>query len=186
MVSMLAGCNSCGGAETGVNANANNTTIVVPKADNSNNPYGSNANSKIVPYNGAENINGNPTLDNSKVTVVDTTKLKPSIQARPLPENSEMTTVMNSKGQVIETRTFKDNPYISKIERVTVTPKDVTTKVYLKNGAVKDLPGDKVKDFRIIATSTVLQIIGFRYPTQGAPKGKTKEEMLKEQGSKQP
>jgi hypothetical protein len=180
----LSGCGSCSDAGGNLNTNANNATIVVPKADNTNNPYGSNANSKLVPYNGSENLNGNPTLDNSKITVVDTSKVKPTITTRPLPEDSELSTVMNSKGNVIETRTFKNNPYISKLERVTVTPKDVSLKLYLKNGTVRELPADKVKDFRIVATGTLLDIIGFKYPKDSAPKAKSKEELMKEQGLK--
>jgi hypothetical protein len=184
VAAVFTGCNSCGAATDENNASSNNATVIVPKEDNTNNPYASNANSKIVPYNGTENLNGNPTLDNSKVTVVDTSNVKPTIRTRPLPEDSELSTVMNSKGHVVETRTFKNNPYISKLEKVTVTPKDVSLKLYLKNGSVKELPIDKVKDFRVIATGTLLEMIGFKYPPDSGPKAKSKEELMKEQGMK--
>ena len=179
---LMSACSSSSDVPESANSNLGNTTVVVPKADNSKNPYGTNANSKVVPYNGSENLKGNPTLDNSRVTVVDTKNVKPTIPTRQLPENSVLTTEMNSKGHVIETRTFNGDQLVKKIEKITVTPKDVTIKVYLKNGKVKTLPDGKIRDFRIATVGQILEAAGEKIPVpQGSP-GKSKEQMLKETG----
>lgn len=184
-VLVASGCTSGEETPEAANANSANTTIVVPKQDNSKNPYGSNANSKMVPYNGSGNTNGNPTLDNSKMTVVDTTrKAKPTVPTKDLPENSFITTEMNAKGYVIETRTFRGDQAIKKVERITVTPKNVTTKVYLKNGKVKDLPADKLRDFRIATVGQILEAVGEKLPAPNGTPVRTKEQTKKERESK--
>lgn len=181
---LMSGCSSCNDVAEQTNSNQNNATIVVPKEDNSKNPYGANGNTKVVPYNGNTNLNGNPTLDNSKVTVVDTKNVKPSVPSRPLPENSVLTTEMNAKGYVIETRTFKGDQLVRKIERITVTPKEVTVKVYLRNGKVKTLPDGKLRDFRIATIGQILEAVGEKVPVPTGSPAKSKEQTTNQPGGK--
>lgn len=176
LVTVCSGCASCGDTDAG-NSNTNNVTVIVPeRSENANTPFSSNGNTKMVPYNGAANLNGNSTLDNSKVTVVDTSKVKTENPARPAPENSEIVTEMNAKGHVIETRRFKDNPYLDRLVKTTVTPTQVSLKVYMKSGKVHDLPVDKLADFRIAAVSTILDAVGFKPPVKADPGAGKKEQ----------
>ena len=156
----LGACSACGTSEELSEANA----ITVPKEDSNGNPYNSEGNRKLVPYNGIENIDRNTTLDNSKVTVIDTNKVETTIRSKKMPENSEITTEMNRKGHVIETRKFFDNPYLDKVVKTTITPKNVNLKVHLKNGRVKEIPPESIKDFRIAAVRTFLDAAEFEIP----------------------
>lgn len=179
---VLGGCGSCSEAGTG-GANSENGQVVVPKRDDSASPYNSNGNGNLVPYNGLanSNANGNPTLDNSKVTVVDTSNVKNTLKARKLPENSELTTIMNSKGHVVETRTFVNNEYISKVEKITVNPEDVTLNIHLKKGGVKKVPAGKIKDFRIATVYDLLTSVGITPELKNDPNAPSKEKVLREQ-----
>lgn len=183
---VLGGCGSCGQDPQDGNSNLENADVLVPKRDDNGNPFNTNGNANMVPYNGLanSNFNGNPTLDNSNITVIDTSKVKNTMKGKKLPENSELETKMNSKGHVIETRTFLDNEFISKVEKVTVTPKDVTLKVYLKKGGVKEVSLDKISDFRIATVASLLEAAGVKTEPKNDPNEKTKEQILKERMQK--
>ena len=64
----------------------------------------------------------------------------------PAPDNSEVTSSMNDKGQMLETRTFKNNPTLAKIERLYVELDKPIITAYLKNGKKADLTGVKLDD----------------------------------------
>lgn len=183
---ILGGCGSCGENPQGGNANTGNGNLVVPTRDDNGNPYNTSGNANMVPYNGLDNtnLNGNPTLDNSKVTVIDTSQAKNTMKGKKLPENSELETIMNRQGHVIETRTFLDNEYISKVEKVTVTPKDITLKVYLKKGGVKEVSLEKIRDFRIATVGSLLEAAGVKMENKPDPSQKTKEQILRERMQK--
>jgi hypothetical protein len=102
----------------------------------------------------------------------------------PAPDNSEMLTVLNEKG-VIETRTFKGNPLLAKVERTTVG-RNVQLKVYLKNGKVIAVPAEKIGNFPTDSAQQILQAAGLAAaasPVQNAGTGAatgTKTEETKE------
>lgn len=54
--------------------------------------------------------------------------------AAPAPDNSEVFSEMNAKGQPMETRVFKKHPQLAKIERLYVTAENPTITIYLKSG----------------------------------------------------
>ena len=122
-----------------------------------------NANTQLIPYPGTENVRSNPSENsNIKVTTPETTQLKPANPAMPAPDNSEIVMSLNEKGAV-ETRTFKANPVLAKIERTTAG-REVQLKVFLKNGKVIALPADKIKNFAAVSATEILQAAGIEPP----------------------
>src|SRR2546429_6588333 len=59
------------------------------------------------------------------------------------PDNSEITTTTDSNGTRTETRTFRDNPRVSKVV-VTTSNGQRKTKVYSSSGEERDLKTDTV------------------------------------------
>ncbi len=141
--------------EAAATANSNSLSVVPENGDSA---------AKLVPYNGVPNTNSNPTLGNQKVEVIDTTKLKPAPMTKVLPENSELATYMDKTGRVIETRTFKSDRQLNKVEKITRTPSDTTTKVFLKNGKVIEIPEGKLADFRTASIASILEAAGVASP----------------------
>lgn len=137
---------------------------MVPTENANGNPYNTEGNRRLVPYNGIENVNSDTTLDNSRVTVIDTNKVDTNIRSTNLPENSQITTVMNKQGHVIETRNFFDNKFLDKVVKTTVNPKNVKIEVYLKDGNVKEIDPADLKDFRMAGVATILKAAGYEYP----------------------
>ncbi len=181
-VALLGACSSCD-STTETNP-GNSDQAMVPKEDNNGNPYAVNGERKIVPYNGIENVDTNVTLDNSKVKVVDTKSVDTTIRKKKMPENSEMTTEMNKQGHVLETRTFIDNQFLDKIVKTTINPKNVTLKIYFKDGEVKEIPPEALGNFRIAAVGTIMKAAGREIPAdKNAP---TKSEVMKKRAGGNP
>src|ERR1700682_2803144 len=61
------------------------------------------------------------------------------------PDNSEVTTTTDSKGVKTETRTFKNNPRVSKVV-VTTSNGNRTVKVYSPSGEEKDVSKSESPD----------------------------------------
>ena len=174
----LNGCSSCNESpSTNTEANATTKVITPKRATNVSVPGNANANNPPKPYPGMK-PGENPTLDNSKVRVIDTNRAAEPPPARKMPDNSEMTTIMNSKGQVVETRRFLNHPQLGKIERITRTPKDVIVKVYLRNGKVLELPDKKIKDYRIDNALQILTAAGVKVEKTIDPNAPTKKDTM--------
>lgn len=155
---LLGGC-----AGTSGENNANAPTANVNRSNQTNGSTISGNNPDLIPYPGTENTNGVPTANSDvKVTKIDPTQIKPTNPAMTAADNSEILTVLNEKGAV-ETRTFKSNPLLAKIERTTVG-KNVQLKVYLKNGKVIDLPAEKIGNFTNDSAQQILQAAGLVAP----------------------
>lgn len=160
-----------------VNINAANAEVVVV----------TNANSQMIPMNGvdANAFNGNSA--NVKVVNPDTSKLPPTLGPRPAPDESEFQTKGRNDGSFAETRTFKNHPQLSKIERVT-NGKDVSLKVYLKNGKAIEVTQEQIPNFRVTAAQDILLAVGIKPKIEAPPaqttKGETKAEE-KDDGGKQ-
>ena len=184
---LLSGCASSCGSAVETNTNGSTNEVIVPKkATNVSVPSNSNGNTKVVPYSGAGNTNGkNPTLDNSKVKVIDTTdtsKIK-APPAKKMPDNSEVSSRSVGKN-FVETRKFIDNKEIDKLERIT-GGKEVKVKVYLKNGKVIDVEEGKIKKYRTDSSAQILEAIGIKQPaTKVENPAKTKEEEMKKASNK--
>ena len=149
---LLSGCASSCGSTVETNSNGATNEVIVPKkATNVSVPTNSNGDTKMVPYSGAGNTNGkNPTMDNSKVKVIDTTdtsKVKPPPKKK-MPGNSEISA--ESVGQTfVETRQFIDNKELDKLVRI-IDGKNIKIKVHLKNGKVIDVDEGKIKNYKIL------------------------------------
>jgi hypothetical protein len=153
----------------------------------SNTPENSPISNAMIPYPGAGNTAGAPPANgNTQIVNIDPKKMKPTNPAVPAADNSEITTVLNEKG-AIETRIFKSNPLLSKIEKVTFG-RDVQIKIYLKNGRVIPVAADKIRSFAADSAEQILQAAGIQSakPAQnanteaatGAKVGDTKESKL--------
>lgn len=60
------------------------------------------------------------------------------------PDDSEIVSAMNKQGQMMETRTFRNNPTIAKVERVYIELDKPVVKVYLKDGKTVDITTVKI------------------------------------------
>jgi hypothetical protein len=129
---------------------------------NAANNAASNSNAGMIPYPGTENTNGIPANVETKVVSVDPKQLTPTNAAMPAADNSEVLIALNEKGAV-ETRTFKSNPLLAKIEKTT-EGRDVRLKVYLKNGKVISLAPEKIKNFTTDSAEQILQAAGIQTP----------------------
>ncbi len=74
------------------------------------------------------------------------------------PDNSEVSSGMNAKGQPVETRFFINHPLLVKVERIDISNRNA--KVYLKNGKVLPLPEDKAGAFLTATAAEILAAVG--------------------------
>jgi hypothetical protein len=163
---LMNACGSCGAAPTGNWNSANsgkNTNVIRPqKAANANGAASNaNANANLRLYPGLEK-GKDPTTDNSKVKVIDTSKLKAKPPVRKMPDNSEMSTVGKPDGSFVESRKFLNHAQLVKIERTIKSAKDITLNVYLRNGKKITLPNDKLKNYRTASAAQILRAAGFK------------------------
>lgn len=77
---------------------------------------------------------------------------------------------MDKSGQAIETRVFHNNPLISKVERIWKGVNDKVVNIYLKNGKVIKVPGDKWPEIKSLPVATFYEAAGVK-PAQPAVKG---------------
>jgi hypothetical protein len=88
----------------------------------------------------------------------------------PAPDNSEYTSSMDKSGQAIEVRTFHDNPLISKVERIWKGVNEKVVNIYLNNGKVVKVPGDKWPDIKSQPVESFYDAAGVK-PPQPVVKG---------------
>ena len=88
------------------------------------------------------NVASNTPLNrlNGKVLQQSNSNEKPKITFIPAPNNSELATIMGSKGEFIQVRNFKSDAQIKSIEQIVTTDK---LKIVLKNGKVLEVTVDK-------------------------------------------
>lgn len=94
-------------------------------------------------------------------------ELKKSTQ--PAPENSEFAAVLTDV--VFERRTFKNHPQLSKVEKITNGAKK-TIKVFLIDGKVIEVPGEKIDFISKASSATILKAAGLSVPATAAKKPK--------------
>lgn len=86
----------------------------------------------------------------------------PKPQFKAAPENSVITTTMNGQGAVVETRIFKNDPQLAKVEMTWNGPKDATFKIFLKNGRSVETKADKIQDLASTPASVLVQMAGVK------------------------
>jgi hypothetical protein len=163
----------CGSSSTNTNANAINVAVTNSNPDNTANvvPYVP-TNGTVIDANAANPANANQ----SEVKVVTPpTNAKP--MTFPAPDNSEYSSTMNSSGQAIETRVFRNNPVINKVERIWKGVDEKTVNIYLKSGKVVKVTGDKWPDIKSQPVESFYEAAGVKPPppvTTGTPVKKEK------------
>ncbi len=133
---------------------------------------------------GKEDIPGFPGTAGKKITVIkpNMSEASSSAPSVPAPDDSEISSVMG-EGMPVETRTFKSNRYITKIEKTTVTPdKDVRVKVFLKTGATKEFAAGSL-DVMKVNGDEIARAVGIQIQPEEAkpmnPDKTTKEDVKK-------
>ena len=106
---------------------------------------------------------GEITQDRRKIVDVPANGKMPAPTAIPAPENSSIVSMMDSSGVARETRTFRSDPQIAKIERLTSGTGQTTT-VYLKNGKAVKLPAGSVKVVSTVSLAELRQLAGIPPP----------------------
>lgn len=166
IAAVFSGCGSSPDETPNANVNAPNAGITAGQ------------NSNLVPYSNQIDPNAfNGNANNLRTVNRPPENTQESFKSRNAPDDSEFKTMMNSKGEVLETRTFRSHPQLLKIERVTIGSEQ-KLKVYLKNGRVYDTTEEKIPNFTVAAPQNILIAVGAA-PKPGAQpevKDKTKEE----------
>ena len=160
---ILCGCSSKG-SET-ANANLQNSTNSNTAAAtniaqaNSSSTVAGNESVQVVQNIDPNAFNANPKT-NVRVVPVDPKddKNKSGVTGRTAPDNSLVTSTMDAKGMPIEVRTFINNPYLIKVERIFTNPK--TIKIHLKNGKVVEVSEDKLPNFTAASPGNILIAAG--------------------------
>ncbi|MEO8073836.1 MAG: hypothetical protein ABI891_01265 [Acidobacteriota bacterium] len=136
-------------------SNANNDSMTLEEFMNTNNA------SPAANSDGSE-LSGSPTGKNSRGKNTSSAPIDPHAATilTTAPDNSVISTSMNKQGAPIETRTFKDNPMLIKVERVYTDLKNPTVTVYLKNGKTYDLPKEKIDDIFNVSANDILNAVG--------------------------
>lgn len=161
---------ACGGSiETSSNSNnriaADTSTNQIPPAENNapqpaeNQPTDANAiaEKKSVTRQSALQSSSDSN-SNVQVIPINPEQIKTKNPAVTLGDGSEISTILGTKG-AIETRTFKNNPQLARLERTT-NGKDVSVKVFLKNGKVVSIAKDKIQNFTNDSAEQILRAAG--------------------------
>jgi hypothetical protein len=93
-------------------------------------------------------------------------------------DNSVISSTMNAQGVPIETRVFKDNQQLAKIEKSLENPKNPQIKVFLKNGKVVNLSSDKISNPSTASANEILIAVG-ALPKPAPQKNEAKTEIEK-------
>ena len=88
--------------------------------------------------NEAANANANTNANATTVANANATTDNATAATRPAPDNSEVTTSVDANGNRTETRTFKNNPHISKVV-VTTHNGERTVRAYSPSGEEKEV-----------------------------------------------
>ena len=146
---------------TTVSTNANAPIVL------SNDPQAANTN----PDPAAGNANLTPTIaeriaklrqKRAEIGNAPVTGPTPAPQYRPAAEDSMVATTMDTSGAVIETRIFKSDPKVAKVEMKWIGPKNSTMKIYLKDGRVVQAKGGNIENLGATPVATLLQIAGVK------------------------
>jgi hypothetical protein len=183
--SMMFGC----GSGPGTAADSGNTSGsgLVSDKGNSNAPAAA-ANQPIAGITGNSQPVGNEanTQSAGPVSMADRRKIvdmpggppsgaAPSV---PAPENSSVSTTMDNSGTFIETRVFRDNQYISKVEKTSNGTRQ-TAKIFLKNGRLVNVAPAKIPAINAINVAGLMDLAGVRLPPSPPQKPVQTEELTK-------
>ena len=86
----------------------------------------------------------------------------PTPQFHPAPDHSAIATTMNKDGAVVETRVFKDDPQLVKVEMTWLGPKSSTLKIFLKNGRTVVTKAGNIQNLGSTPVSVLLEMAGIK------------------------
>lgn len=144
----LGGCSSSQPAANDGSANVR-TNVDISELNNPTNLSVDPNSNSLPPGNTWTDANGNPIVISKKADGTakgTTTPPNTGAVAYPAPDNSEITSGTNKEGTMFETRTFKNNPTLVKIEKVYADLENPSITAYLKNGQKADLTLIKIED----------------------------------------
>ena len=125
----------------------------------------SNSPNDLSPPNTASEENSkieSPMANRRKMVPVQQTGPVPPAPMRPAPENSEIATTMNNDGMVFETRVFKGNPQLAKVEMLWLSPTNKKVTIFLKSGKKVESPGERIDNLTTVSTAVLLEIAGVK------------------------
>ncbi|MEP6944670.1 MAG: hypothetical protein ABJA02_02050 [Acidobacteriota bacterium] len=182
------GCGS--GSEPAANSNVVRTTSNIENTNSNGGviPAGSNTAPAAVSTNqpiagitgpAATNVDpnapsaGNLAMDNRrKVVDVQSTGPIPAPISVPAAENSSVSTSMSKDGSFVETRVFRGDPTILKLER-TLNGQTQIVRLFLRSGKVVQLSPDKVPAVNSVSLERLRALAGIRStappPAQSQP-----------------
>lgn len=139
-------------------ANVVSNTNAAVTVNNNTNPI-ANINTSIGTATGNSSIPGipnAPATDKSVSKDDPTRNAKPQTISRPGPDNSEIFGPTLGE-DLVETRVFKNNAQIAKIDVIGTDKK--TVKVYLRNGQVRELPEGKISDPLSESAANIIKVL---------------------------
>ena len=92
-----------------------------------------------------------------------------SKNARPAPDNSTFTSYLTDAGY--EIRVFKNHPQLLKVEKKVTSDGKNSMKIFLRNGKVVELPGNRIMPLATAPASSILEAAGVQAPSPPAPSG---------------
>jgi len=97
-------------------------------------------------------------------------------------EDSTISSSMDKSGVAYETRVFKSDPQIAKVQKV-ISTTGTSVKIYLRNGKVVPVSADKVRALSLVTLANLRELAGIKAPPPAtAPSTGTKNlEKLKQQ-----
>lgn len=147
-------------ALTDANSNSNAVSKVILPKDENGNPIADPA---------AANIDANAMISRRKAKIEAMRKAAGSAPAnfdeaamlkkaaRPAPEDSEFAVILTNAA--VEVRTFNNHPQLLKVEKRSNGGESVL-RVFLKNGKIVDLPGEKIPQLGTESAARILEIAG--------------------------
>jgi hypothetical protein len=77
---------------------------------------------------------------------------------RPGPENSEIATTMNDRGQPVEVRVFKDHPQLQRVEAVWLGPTEKLLRITLRDGNTVEVKTDSIANLASASADVLVQL----------------------------
>src|SRR5687767_11794735 len=89
--------------------------------------------------------------------------------ARPAPDNSTFASYLADAGY--EIRSFKNHPQLLKVEKKISSDGKQSMKIFLRDGKVVELPGQRITVLATASAAHILEAAGIRAPAERAPSG---------------
>jgi hypothetical protein len=165
LTAVIAGCSS---SRQSANAPQSNSRTTVSRGANGADAAAAEASSSAAPVT-ADQPQGAiaAAAKSGKREVVDSGGPRVEPQRIKAAENSEVSTTMDSAGNFVETRWFKDHPQLDRVERTWQNDGRSTLRITLRDGRVVSAPGDSVKQMPVHPSNAFLELAGLKTAARG-------------------